>query len=45
MSTIRTAFIGPVQTVEEPLNYTKFSYFWLYDVAEARLEKGAKLSL
>jgi len=27
MSTIRTVFIGPVQFVEDYLNYTKFNYF------------------
>jgi len=33
MSTIRTVFIGPVQIVEDYLNYTKFSYFSLLEVA------------
>ena len=30
-------FIGPVQIVEDYLNYTKFNYFSLYDVAELRV--------
>jgi hypothetical protein len=38
MYTMRTVFIGPVQTVEGYLNYTKFKYFPLYDLAEIILE-------
>jgi hypothetical protein len=34
-----------VQTVENHLNYTKFSYFSLLEVADLPLEKGAKSGL
>jgi hypothetical protein len=34
-----------VQTVENHLNYTKFSYFSLLEVADLPLEKGAKNGL
>jgi hypothetical protein len=33
-----------VQTVEDHLNYTKFSYFSLLEVADLPLGKGAKNS-
>jgi hypothetical protein len=36
---IRTAFIGPVQTVEVYLNYTKFNHFLLYGKVDFRPEK------
>jgi hypothetical protein len=34
MSTIRTVIIGPVQTVEGYLNYTKLSYFALPELED-----------
>ena len=34
--------MGPVQTVEGYLNYTKFSHFPLLDVEETALKKAAK---
>jgi len=34
-----------VQTVENHLNYTKFSYFSLLEVADLPLEKGAESGL
>jgi hypothetical protein len=42
MYNIQTAFIGPVQTVDYYLNYTKLSYFSLLEVADLPLGKGAK---
>jgi hypothetical protein len=39
---IRTGFIGPVETVEDHLNYTKFSYFSLVEVAEYGCRKCGK---
>jgi len=42
MYSIQTAFIGPVQTVEDHLNYTKFSYFSLLEVADLQPGKRAK---
>jgi hypothetical protein len=34
MSTERTVFIGPVQAVEDYLNYTKISYFSLPELED-----------
>jgi hypothetical protein len=42
--TRRTVFIGPVQSGGGNLNYTKFSYFTLWEVEEFRLEKSLKTS-
>src|ERR1017187_7624515 len=42
MSIIRTVFIGPVQVVEDYLNYTKISYFSLHELEECQREKPAK---
>jgi hypothetical protein len=42
IGTIRTVFIGPVQSVEDYLNYTKLNYFSLSEVEETDLEKTAK---
>ena len=42
MSIIRTVFIGPVQVVEDYLNYTKISYFSLPELEECQREKPVK---
>jgi hypothetical protein len=38
----RTVFIGPVQAVEDYLNYTKISYFSPLELEERCLEKTGK---
>jgi hypothetical protein len=42
MSIKRTVFIGPVQAVEDYLNYTKISYFSPPKLEERRVEGGGK---
>jgi hypothetical protein len=42
MSIKRTVFIGPVQAVEDYLNYTKISYFSLLKLEDSRVERNAK---
>ncbi len=38
MSTIRTVIIGPVQTVEGYLNYTKLNYFPLLELEDPAVD-------
>jgi hypothetical protein len=42
MSTKRTVFIGPVQAVEDYLNYTKISYFSLLKLEDRPVKRTGK---